>query len=85
AVAQFQDITARKAAETELARLAVTDQLTGLYNRRALVDCAKRNHAAAPDVPLGVIFVDLDGFKHVNDTHGHAAGDAVLVAAALRL
>ncbi|PRC44701.1 hypothetical protein C6A85_98890, partial [Mycobacterium sp. ITM-2017-0098] len=42
AVAQFQDITARKAAETELARLAVTDQLTGLYNRRALVDCAKR-------------------------------------------
>lgn len=85
AVAQFQDITARKEAETELARLAVTDQLTGLFNRRALVECAKRHHAAAPDVPLGVIFVDLDGFKRVNDTHGHAAGDAVLVAAALRL
>lgn len=85
AVAQFQDITARKAAEAELARLAVTDQLTGLYNRRALVDCAARLRAAAPKDSLGVIFVDLDGFKRVNDVHGHAVGDAVLVAAARRL
>ncbi|VEG57646.1 PAS domain S-box/diguanylate cyclase (GGDEF) domain-containing protein [Mycolicibacterium aurum] len=85
AVAQFQDITARKEAEAELARLAVTDQLTGLFNRRALVDCVTRHHAATPDIPLGLIFIDLDGFKLVNDTHGHAAGDAVLVAAAQRL
>lgn len=85
AVAQFQDITARKAAEAELARLAVTDQLTGLYNRRALVDCVARHRTAAPEGSLGVIFVDFDGFKQVNDTHGHVVGDAVLVAAAHRL
>jgi diguanylate cyclase (GGDEF)-like protein/PAS domain S-box-containing protein len=85
AVAQFQDITARKAVEAELARLAVTDQLTGLYNRRALVDIVARHRETAPEGIMGVVFVDLDGFKHVNDTHGHAVGDAVLVAAAHRL
>ena len=85
AVAQFQDVTARKRAEAALAQLAVTDQLTGLHNRHALVECVGRMHAAAPEQPVGVFFVDLDGFKHVNDTHGHAVGDAVLAAAAQRL
>ncbi len=85
AVAQFQDVTARKRAEAALAQLAVTDQLTGLHNRHALVECVGRMHAAAPEQPVGVFFIDLDGFKHVNDTHGHAVGDAVLAAAAQRL
>ena len=85
AVAQFQDVTARKRAEAALAQLAVTDQLTGLHNRHALAECVGRLHAAAPEQPVGVFFVDLDGFKHVNDTHGHAVGDAVLAAAAQRL
>ena len=85
AVAQFQDITARKEAEAELARLAITDQLTGLHNRHALVESHRRARDAAPDAPTGLVFVDLDGFKQVNDTHGHALGDAVLTAVGRRL
>jgi diguanylate cyclase (GGDEF)-like protein/PAS domain S-box-containing protein len=84
-VAQFQDVTARRNAEAELARLALTDPLTGLSNRHALtervVQCREANSAAA----VGIVFVDLDGFKDVNDTHGHSTGDAVLVQAAHRL
>lgn len=85
AVAQFQDITARREAEAELARLAVTDPLTGLRNRHALVEAVRQHHATSPDAPLGVVFIDLDGFKQVNDFHGHAVGDSVLAAAAGRL
>lgn len=81
-VAQFQDVTARRRAEAELARHALTDPLTGLHNRRALTEHVGRCRAANPAAPVGIVFVDLDGFKHVNDTHGHAIGDAVLVRAA---
>lgn len=84
-VAQFQDVTARKRAEAELARLEVTDPLTGLRNRYALVECVQKLREAEPAAPVGIVFVDLDGFKQINDTHGHAAGDAVLVQAAQRL
>jgi diguanylate cyclase (GGDEF)-like protein/PAS domain S-box-containing protein len=80
-IAQFQDVTARRLAEAELARLAVTDQLTGLYNRRALVNQIEEHRSD----PIGLVFIDLDGFKRVNDMHGHAAGDTVLVEAARRL
>ena len=74
-------------AMRELRRLATHDSLTGLLNRRAFdallheeVQRARRfNH------PLSLIIVDLDHFKFVNDTYGHAAGDAVLVAAARRI
>ncbi|WP_445165346.1 diguanylate cyclase domain-containing protein [Mycolicibacterium sp. Dal123E01] len=84
-IAQFQDVTARRIAETELARLAVTDQLTALYNRRALVSRVADLQAAAPQEAVGLIFIDLDGFKQVNDMHGHAAGDIVLIEVARRL
>ncbi len=84
-VAQFQDVTARKHAEAELARLAVSDALTGLRNRHALIEDVRALRADFPDAPVGVVFVDLDQFKEVNDTLGHAAGDAVLVQAAARL
>ena len=68
--------------------LAATDGLTGLPNKRAVTDALKRTfaQAAMTKAPLGLIMLDLDHFKLVNDQHGHAAGDQVLasVGAALR-
>ncbi|MGJ6124106.1 PAS domain S-box protein [Mycolicibacterium sp. Y3] len=81
-VAQFVDITGRRRAEAELARLALTDSLTGLGNRHALTERFERCRAASPDGTVGIVFADLDGFKHVNDMHGHCVGDSVLAAAA---
>ncbi len=82
----LQDISERKKYETEMERLANEDPLTGLRNRSWLL-----NHvptlldSAAHDGGLALLFVDLDEFKQVNDTHGHITGDALLVAAARRL
>ena len=68
--------------------LAATDGLTGLPNKRAVTDALKRTFAQATmtNAPLGLVMLDLDHFKLVNDQHGHAAGDQVLasVGAALR-
>lgn len=66
------------AAEFELAHartLASTDGLTGLLNRQGLVDSAREQNN---DAPMALFFVDLDGFKSVNDIDGHDAGDHVL-------
>ncbi len=71
-VAVFEDVTERIAAEDLLRRHALEDPLTGLANRRALQAAFDGAPAAA------VIMVDLDGFKRVNDTWGHDAGDDVL-------
>jgi diguanylate cyclase (GGDEF)-like protein len=59
---------------------ADTDHLTGLLNRTSFAAAANREHALAgrTGTPLTVAVLDLDGFKHVNDAHGHAAGDRVL-------
>ena len=81
------DVTAMKQAEAELAHQARSDALTGLANRlnfreataRALARIERHNGMA------GVLFLDLDGFKAVNDRFGHAAGDGVLVQVADRL
>jgi diguanylate cyclase (GGDEF)-like protein len=64
----------------ELERLAVTDELTGLLNRRGFEAEINRALAAAQRYQETgtLIYVDLDGFKRINDTHGHAAGDEVL-------
>ena len=74
-------------AEAELAHLGLHDALTGLPNRNLLVD--RITSAIALAVPGGaevaILFCDLDDFKYVNDTAGHAAGDAVLIEAAARL
>jgi len=68
-------------------RLAVTDPLTGLYNRRYAVTHLGRiaENAAATGRPFAVMVADLDRFKSINDTWGHPAGDAVLVEIAHRL
>lgn len=74
-------------AEAELMRLAVTDPLTGLANRRALDSrlAAEWHHAVRERTPLSVLFFDIDHFKLFNDTYGHAAGDEVLAFVAGRI
>jgi len=61
--------------------LSVTDDLTGLHNSRHLTDALHREakRAVRYGRPLSVLFIDLDGFKHVNDTHGHLCGSRALV------
>lgn len=70
-----------------LRKLSETDPLTGLLNRRAFLGTAERQVAYARryDRTLAVVVADIDHFKQVNDTHGHAAGDAVIRDIALRL
>jgi len=65
-------------------QLAVTDDLTGLYNRRHLMRILRRQKSLSDrgGYQFSISFIDLDFFKQVNDTHGHAAGDAALVAVA---
>jgi diguanylate cyclase (GGDEF)-like protein len=69
---------------SELRRLAVTDPLTGLPNRREIerLLAVEVERAARHNRPLSLMMVDLDDLKQVNDEHGHAAGDEVLVALA---
>jgi len=64
----------------EIQRLAITDELTGLYNRRGIMELGEREfeRAARHNRPLSVVLMDIDHFKNVNDSHGHAAGDQVL-------
>ncbi|CAN5755124.1 hypothetical protein BH10ACT9_BH10ACT9_37460 [soil metagenome] len=84
-VAQYYDATARRHAEAELTRMAITDPLTGLHNRRAFEDWIRARSDSDPEGVIGIVYVDLDGFKRINDTHGHAAGDAILAEAARSL
>jgi diguanylate cyclase (GGDEF)-like protein/PAS domain S-box-containing protein len=71
------DISGRKALETQLMEQSIRDPLTGCYNRRHLATLYSREYH--PVESWGCIYVDIDHFKQYNDTHGHAAGDAVLV------
>jgi diguanylate cyclase (GGDEF)-like protein len=83
------DISERKALEAELERRASHDPLTQLPNRHAFVDRlghALRRSRRRKDSPnVGVLFMDLDRFKTINDSLGHAAGDRLLVAVARRI
>jgi diguanylate cyclase (GGDEF)-like protein/PAS domain S-box-containing protein len=86
AIGQIQDITARKQAEDQLSYQAYHDVLTGLPNRRRLMeDLSSRMATATPENPLLLILLDLDGFKAYNDTFGHSAGDALLSRLGRRL
>jgi diguanylate cyclase (GGDEF)-like protein/PAS domain S-box-containing protein len=87
AIALVEDITARKRAEAALTHQALHDGLTGLANRSLLLDRleqALRSQDRA-SLRVGVAYLDLDGFKQVNDGAGHAAGDELLVQVADRL
>lgn len=83
----IQDISAKKNAEKELHRLANRDGLTGLYNRHWLISYLPKaiSRAKASDQMIALLFIDLDGFKNVNDTQGHVAGDHLLKSVASRL
>jgi diguanylate cyclase (GGDEF)-like protein/PAS domain S-box-containing protein len=85
-VINLREVTDRKLFEDELRRQAATDPLTGLLNRSAFSD---RLVAATLDIdpvaPPAVLFVDVDDFKSVNDTLGHAVGDELLTTVAARL
>lgn len=82
-----RDITERRAASEKIAHLAFHDVLTGLPNRAVLVERLNgmMEQAIQNDASVAVLCLDLDGFKAVNDVHGHPAGDGLLVEVAQRL
>jgi diguanylate cyclase (GGDEF)-like protein/PAS domain S-box-containing protein len=85
--ADIRDISDRKAAEIALVELAHKDTLTGLPNRTLFYDLAEHsiNIAKRRKTGIAVMFIDLDGFKAVNDKFGHDIGDGVLVETASRI
>jgi diguanylate cyclase (GGDEF)-like protein/PAS domain S-box-containing protein len=84
---QIEDITARRDAEQRLTELTLHDELTGLPNRRLLLERCDRAFAHArsgrgTNTTVAALFIDLDGFKQVNDRAGHDTGDQLLIAIA---
>jgi len=86
-IASFSDITQRKDAEDRIWRLAHYDVLTGLPNRALLRDRAAQvlQMAHRKNESMALLFIDLDHFKNINDSLGHAIGDQLLVEAAGRM
>ncbi|MFK8023777.1 MAG: EAL domain-containing protein [Ilumatobacter sp.] len=87
AVVHFEDITEQRQAQQDLARMALHDSLTGLPNRALILDriCNAQDRTERSGRHLGMLFLDLDNFKDVNDSLGHEHGDLLLVAIAERL
>lgn len=79
-VAVGEDISGRKQREEGLRRLASIDALTGVGNRRHLMECAELEwrRAARFNLPLALLMLDIDHFKPINDAYGHAAGDRAI-------
>ncbi|BCJ41409.1 hypothetical protein GCM10010168_55920 [Actinoplanes ianthinogenes] len=87
AVIVLRDVSRQRALEYDLRHQALHDALTGLPNRKLLLSRLAEAHRAARagGAPLAVLYLDLDGFKRVNDCLGHDAGDLLLQSAAQRL
>jgi diguanylate cyclase (GGDEF)-like protein len=82
----FVDITAGKAKELHMESMASSDPLTGVLNRRGFErDASKRLSESADDATGALLFIDLNEFKVINDSHGHEFGDQLLTIAAKRL
>ena len=84
-IAQIEDVSDRKESEERLTRQALHDSLTGLPNRTLFSDRVRMASARRGIRGCAIIYLDLDGFKLVNDTLGHAAGDQVLIEVGRRL
>lgn len=80
----MQDITKETRKSQQLQNLLATDPLTGAQNRRSFVDYVSKIKKAGNDLDAGIVFLDVDHFKAVNDTYGHEAGDLVLRHVVLR-
>ncbi len=87
-ILQVQDVTARRVAEAGLQHIAFHDSLTGLPNRhrfQQLLEAALVQARACTGKPFGLLFLDFDRFKLINDSLGHAVGDQFLVAVSQRI
>lgn len=80
-LASLRDVTERKKKEERLYSLSITDDLTGLYNRRGFFSLAERHVNTLDETDKGflILFIDLDGLKEINDTLGHLIGSQSLV------
>ncbi len=83
----MRDVSERRVAERKIAKMAITDSLTGLYNRAGFTDLLDESlsEAKADDLKVALLFIDLDYFKEVNDVRGHEVGDQLLKMVAKRL
>ena len=82
-----RELAALKEREAQAQRLADRDALTGLYNRRRMLELLESAIAEARQQwqCVGLLFIDLNGFKGINDEYGHAAGDNILTSVAMRI
>lgn len=85
--ALLRELNTLRARVAEAKRLADRDGLTGLFNRRGMLELleAAINEAVQQNLHVGLLFIDLNGFKAINDKYGHAAGDKILTTVATRI